>query len=680
MITCNVCKQRVLSHARSLNCCICAYVYHINCLPLEFDITSPDWICMHCANDVFPFNHITDNDTYLTTVNDFFFNDNLSRLVELIFNPFEINDINEVLPLLDVDPDLQFFNNIAGLQNYPDNCNYYVEDSFNKKIRNLQSNCLSLLHLNIRSLPRHYNEFKCYLDNLDINFSVIGLTETWLKSSNSDLYNLDGYNHVSQCRECRTGGGVSLLLNENWSYTVRDDLRLNDNFVECLFIELSKSVVNLTKDVVVGVIYRPPNTDIYEFNKKFLELLSIVHRENKLVYLLGDYNVNLLNAENHIPSAEFLEIFYSNGFLPLITKPTRIQNSFTLIDNIFSNQIYDNEIMSGILHTDISDHLPIFMLCYDKIVDYSNNSYKSRDFSYKNTIKFQNMLTDFDWEQVLNCNDCQQAFTVFHKNYKTIFDRCFPLKVRETNYFTRKKWLSFGLKNSIKIKNKLYVKYRKNPTADNHEKYKRYRNHLSSLMKSAEKQYYEDSFRKNKSNLRKSWGIIKSIIGKKSSKVNLQFMVNNQLTSNAQSIANNFNNFFVNIGPNLKKHIPDSEIDPLQYLSDIDCMHSIYLRGTNNEELTKIIKDLKDSGSGYDEVTAKAVKDTFHIYLTPLVHLINLSLAQGIFPKELKIARVVPLYKSGDSRLIKNYRPVSVLPVFSKIFERIIHSRLLEFF
>jgi len=185
---------------------------------------------------------------------------------------------------------------------------------------------------------------------------------------------------------------------------------------------------------------------------------------------------------------------------------------------------------------------------------------------------------------------------------------------------------------------------------------------------------------KNKANLKKSWEVMKKIINKKKDVLySRKFKISDQVVSDNKTIADHFNNFFVNIGPNLSRKILNSEHDALHYVNDINLGESIYLRSTTVDEVTRIIHELKDSSCGYDEISARVIKDTYHIYLTPLIHLINLSLAQGVFPNELKIARVVPLYKSGDSQSISNYRPISILSVFSKVFERVMQCRLLDF-
>ena len=97
------------------------------------------------------------------------------------------------------------------------------------------------------------------------------------------------------------------------------------------------------------------------------------------------------------------------------------------------------------------------------------------------------------------------------------------------------------------------------------------------------------------------------------------------------------------------------------------------------DEIVNIIKSLKEGSSGWDGICCSIIKSTYTAFIEPLTHVFNLSLTQGVFPNELKVARVVPLFKSGNAMIFSNYRPVSVLPVFSKILERLMYSRLLSF-
>ena len=105
-------------------------------------------------------------------------------------------------------------------------------------------------------------------------------------------------------------------------------------------------------------------------------------------------------------------------------------------------------------------------------------------------------------------------------------------------------------------------------------------------------------------------------------------------------------------------------------------IHSIYIPDIPKIEIITVIKTLNNSAPGNDEMPASILKQCIETYIDPLTYLVNLSINQGIFPDELKIAKVLPIYKSDDKQLIQNYRPISVLPFFSKILEKIISNHL----
>ena len=130
--------------------------------------------------------------------------------------------------------------------------------------------------------------------------------------------------------------------------------------IESVFIEIEGHILNSKKNIIIGVVYRPPNQNIDEFIRHVEPILEEIQSKNKLAYILGDYNINILKYKEHSLTGNFLDLMYSNNFIPTITRPTRSISS-TLIDNIYTNNIGD--IMStthGILVCDITDHFPIF--------------------------------------------------------------------------------------------------------------------------------------------------------------------------------------------------------------------------------------------------------------------------------------------------------------------------------
>ena len=149
---------------------------------------------------------------------------------------------------IDIDPDIQFYNtqcNKALLS-----CDYYLEDSFNRKISELRvpDRCLSLIHTNIRSAVKNLKNFELYLGGLEFQFPIIALSESWLREDNLDKYGMIGYSSEHNIRKNRRGGGVSLLIKEDIEYTIRDDIS-NQNFVAETF-PLRLTRLNLIKSKI----------------------------------------------------------------------------------------------------------------------------------------------------------------------------------------------------------------------------------------------------------------------------------------------------------------------------------------------------------------------------------------------------------------------------------------------
>ena len=150
------------------------------------------------------------------------------------------------------------------------------------------------------------------------------------------MYVLDDYKLTKRHRTSKIGGGIGLFVKTGVSFKYREDLTIFGDHCESLFIEIDKSVFGSERDLLIAVIYRPPNTDMKLFIDVSKDVLEKIQLENKLLYLVGDYNINLLNVDSHSLTADFNDTMYSSGLVPLITRPTRVtENSATLIDNIF---------------------------------------------------------------------------------------------------------------------------------------------------------------------------------------------------------------------------------------------------------------------------------------------------------------------------------------------------------
>ena len=209
-------------------------------------------------------------------------------------------------------------------------------------------------------------------------------------------------------------------------------------------------------------------------------------------------------------------------------------------------------------------------------------------------------------------------------------------------------------------------------------RYKTLRNELTSALRNAEFKHYSDELELHKSDLHKTWGVLRAIIGKDANnlKPKLKFRVNDKLVTDSMEIANSFNEFIVTIGPKLAQTIK-STTNPMSYVNN--CNNSIVIPPVTMAEVRQTILSLKNSSAGFDDLPAVVAKQSIDSYIEPLTCLINRSFSDGIFPDELKLTRIVAIFKSGDSTVLSNYRPISILSFFAKVFEKLLYKYLLSF-
>ena len=215
------------------------------------------------------------------------------------------------------------------------------------------------------------------------------------------------------------------------------------------------------------------------------DVLGKISRDNKICYLTGDFNLNLLNNQNHNATGEFLDGLYSHLFFPLITLPSRItSHTATLIDNIFSSHVEHSYLRSGLLITDISDHLPILSISLDR-THQRQESLFVRDKSEKNISSFLEELDCIDWSNLDGYNDPKICYSKFLERYTKTYEKHYPLKKLKRRLHPRRPWISQRLLKSIKQKNKLYKRYLSNPFPQKELIYKTYKNKLNHSLRIA---------------------------------------------------------------------------------------------------------------------------------------------------------------------------------------------------
>lgn len=223
---------------------------------------------------------------------------------------------------------------------------------------------ISVFHINIRSLNKHYLELANFLSLLIIKFDIIILTEIW--NCNLDLYSnlFDNCTFYYVEPDGSHVGGVGIYVKNDYSVTILDQYKISSNhknIVDNLWLDVSS---NSNRYIIAG-IYRHPNQHILDFKNNIEPILSKIHDSGIPCIIAGDFNIDLNKFNSHSPTTDYVNTLLLNKFLPIIIMPSRLADSCaTLIDHIYyfdgTNCKHDYPVIGGNLWCDISDHLPNF--------------------------------------------------------------------------------------------------------------------------------------------------------------------------------------------------------------------------------------------------------------------------------------------------------------------------------
>ncbi len=565
------------------------------------------------------------------------------------------------------------------------NSPYYDIKQLIDKSRESTDSKYKVLHINIQSLPAKFDGLKNILADLECNhieIDFILMCETFLSDMTSQHYDLPGYRLICKNRQNKSRGGVAMYVKQKYNYQLREDLSIfKEGIFESVFIEINTK----GEKCIVGEIYRVPNTNLSDSLNYYDTIVEKLTDFKHKVIIGTDQNLDLLKIESHKYTEDLFNILFTHSIVPTINKPTRItHNTATLIDNIYvSAQTCDN-ITSGILVTDLSDHFPIFtFIGHNKSFKNVKQRIKFRVLNNKAVAAINKDLKRQSW-QCLHSNDASEAYSSFAKTVTKVIDKHAPetTKTLSGKNIKREPWFTKGLLKSSQTVIKLYKKQLHKPKEHKtHTSYIKYRNLYSKIKKVAKQAYYTECLKLSNGDIRKTWKTLNTLLGKTNDKTGIvdSFIINEQTVSDPKQIGDAFCDYFTNIGPKLAKNIPPSNRtkNPPQG-KHVEA--SIFLSPTDPNEVYYIISSLKSKAStGYDGISTKLIKDIKSEIAYPLSILINKSLQEGTVPDDLKIAKVLPIFKKNDPHNVSNYRPISLLPGFSKIFEKVVFKRIYHF-
>lgn len=563
------------------------------------------------------------------------------------------------------------------LDNYK-NCNTTVLgniDQYNLLCKEVSKN-FNVIHLNIRSLSKHYDNLVSLLDSSNVQFDVIILSETWIISDITD-FNIDSYD-VFYNNSARNRCDGCVVYVKTSLYPICSIIKTaHTNFLR---LQLQKNGTQ------IGILatYNPPSIIVRDFLDDLHCALNSFKKLNLEIFS-GDTNIDIL--KQNVITNDYLNTLSAHGYTQKIDKATRInQDSKTCIDHIFTAcGDTDFNDRSFILAEGISDHSSIILNIEfkDCTLETESKSYITKRIRYD---KLKQLLLSEEWEDIYNSDNANHCSSKFVMRLTQFIEQSTEIMHihNEKHKSKLKPWITMGIINSIRTRNKLRfmsLQYPSNITALNN--YRTYRNLLNKIIYKTKTHYYNSLITNAQHNTRNIWQAIKKATNVKSSasqigsiKKNDGFTINDPI-----KVSNEFNDYFHRIGSELVNKIKSTRVNTNHILAPVKINNkSLFLNPVTENEIFRHINSLKNSSSQtHDLISNKILKMFSPVLIKPITHVTNTILLSGCFPDVFKKATIIPIHKTADKQELGNYRPIALTNSVSKIIEKCIKTRLINF-
>lgn len=503
----------------------------------------------------------------------------------------------------------------------------------------------------------------------DREYDVICLSEHHL--TDNEMYNfvLDRYTAVAYfCRKNLQKGGVLILAKKECNYVTQDEIKKFSVEQHCELAAVELKQFNL----MIIVVYRSPLGDFVQFRKKFESVLNKIKNRKCDIVILGDFNIHYNSHESK--NVEFSDLIHSFAFKATIHVNTRLNNC---IDNILVKTNSERKYKVGVYDPGLSDHRAIYIeIEMPKQVQAKKTIYY-RNFNDRNYFRFYQDLLGVDWNFVNKEHgaDINRKFTKFVNILLEHIEIAFPLKEKKIG--TSKNKTKFNnwyprelqtMKEKISTLSELYHKF---PSPALKQRISELKGNYKYELTKAKQAYYKKRLADGGHTPKTYWNII-----------NEHRQNNNDKRIIPDLDVDKLNNHFVGIA----KKIKDSAPKGIRNGSDFSRNNSNSISQTFNFKTVglidtrEIIQKLKNKTS-LDNLgmSNRLIKSVINIVVTPLTKLINQCIETGVYPEILKTAKVTPIHKGGSVTDFGNFRPISLIPVLSKIIESVLKKQIIKY-
>lgn len=570
---------------------------------------------------------------------------------------------------------------LFGSYNDFDEWSYSVKHSYGQKI--------NFLHLNIRSMSKHWDTLCIQLVSSEAEFDIIILSEVFCDETQLALFNLPGYTKVFKLRDNKEGGGLVMYIKNaklNYTHITINNISSYEHITGELEMVGWKDPVY---KIAIHAVYRPPSAS------SGFTILQTLGQLNNTLRGLSCYKNLLFIGDTNINSKDIADINVINyestlagwglerGVWDFTREEVRTGVEVkSCIDHIYYRLSTPLEnIFTGVIRTKISDHYPIvaslqFMCegsqrkCLEKVnkldeylvnVNLQREQWniaesRSVNLGFEELIRKFHKIYEKSTITLIKRNTEQNRTTKLHKN----------LPVKE--------WMNFELLGLIRERDRIFKMWKNDPSNQRHRNlYNRLRNKLTKAIRDRKNTYYKQVFERNRNDSRKVWENVNYLLGR-GKKGNVDSTIRMAMNSeiDTKDIVNGFANYFTEGVENLKHKCQYQTLkNSIGNDHNIESLCNLYVPKATPTCIVKIINRMSVNKSpGIDNIRMKDIKPYAQSLATPIATLINESIAQGIFPDCLKTSIVRPIYKAKSKKEFKNYRPIAILPSIEKIFEK----------
>ena len=455
----------------------------------------------------------------------------------------------------------------------------------------------------------------------------------------------------------------------------REQFRLNkldiggaDPAVESLWLSVTGPG---RRTVIVGVIYRPPGSSTARGLELIEEQLRAATATGKPLVVLGDFNFDMLD-DSKPGTRDFKRIINDVNLMQLVEEPTHIHPTPTLLDLILTN-LTDLQSSARVLPEPVADHQPVtFSAPVGRQRRPRPAPVTTRPWGRMDWDAFCLRLLTADWERLYSTAAVDGKLAAFMGVWSAAVDELCPV-VTVSRRRPDCPWLRDNpdIDTAMEERDTARRTWRRSRSAEARRDYQLSRNRLKGLLARAKREFLCNDLLTDR---RGFWSRIKSFALRPAGAAP---------ASSADDVtrrADEFNAHFASVGPRVAADVARSGGADVGPRPPCVCASALVLGPVTLPELSEAISSMSSSRAvGVDGVPLFAIVRSFAVIGPHLLHIINHSISSSVFPSAWKLARVIPVHKSGDTSDPSNYRPISILSALSKIMEKVVSRQLVSY-